>query len=238
LFAHEVRPLLAGRATGHLAAIRAQLGWLETALVRAVSMLLRDPKVPGVEPVDLELCIGVSQPSGEPPEYASVPMHLAHEGAERTLYIGGIIDRVDEGTGGRVVIDYKTASTSSIRRKAAKDALFEKHFQLLLYLRLMEHHRPSAQRVPLHGYLVSLREGTTSDDVGEVPSLRERVVDDAREDSLAAAVGRVVMPVLQGVLPPDAGDRCDECRLQRLCRVPLIAELSPDLDDNEDGGAA
>lgn len=247
LLAEEAAPLLAGRATGHLGAIQAQIGWLETALVRAVSMLAREPKVPGVEPVELEVQIGARQ-GDRAPDLPSVPLVLATEdGGSRTLWLGGIIDRVDEtpgssssGSGGqraRAVIDYKTASTGSVRRKAHRDALFETHFQLLLYLRLLEHHRPSGADTELHGYLVSLRDGTTSDDVHAVPALRARVLDDARPDGLAAGVARVVLPILEGTLPPDAGSRCESCRLQRVCRVPLAAEFAPDLDDAEEGGS-
>jgi RecB family exonuclease len=231
-------PLLAGRATGHLAAIRAQVGWLETALVRAVSMLSRDPKIAGVEPQEMELHIGVSI-AGQPPQLGPVPMLVknadepASDGA-RTLWFGGIIDRVDEGNGGRAVIDYKTAGTGAIRYKVKHDALFETHFQLLLYLRLLEHHRPTAAQVPLHGYLISLRDGTTSDDIGRVDNLRARITDDSRPDSLAAAIGRVMLPIIDGTLPPDVHDRCEDCRLQRLCRVPQLAELAPDLDDVEE----
>lgn len=247
LLAEEAAPLLAGRATGHLGAIQAQIGWLETALVRAVSMLAREPKVPGVEPVEFEVQIGARQ-GDRAPDLPSVPLVLPTEdGGSRTLWLGGIIDRVDEtpgssssGSGGqraRAVIDYKTASTGSVRRKAHRDALFETHFQLLLYLRLLEHHRPSGADTELHGYLVSLRDGTTSDDVHAVPALRARVLDDARPDGLAAGVGRVVLPILEGTLPPDAGSRCESCRLQRVCRVPLAAEFAPDLDDAEEGGS-
>jgi ATP-dependent helicase/DNAse subunit B len=196
-------------------------------------MLARDPPVPGVEPVEFEVQVGTAGRGPAPPPLGPVPLRLG----ERTIWLGGIIDRVDEGPRGRAVIDYKTAGTSSIRSKARKDALFDTHFQLLLYLRLLEHHRPSAPDATLHGYLVSLRDGTTSDDVGDLAELRARVLDDVREDGLAAGVGRVVLPILEGTLPPDAGERCESCRLQRLCRIPLSPEFAPDLDDPDEGGA-
>ncbi len=226
LLAEEAAPVIAFRATGHLGAIRAQIEWLETALVRAVSMLARDPRVGGVEPVDFEVAVGVGE--------GALPASSLEVGG-RTLWLGGVIDRIDEGAGARAVIDYKTSSTGAIRRKARVDALFEKHFQLLLYLRILEAHRPTPEGTSLHGYLVSLRDGTTSSDVAEVPDLRARVLDDAREDGLAAGVGRVVLPVLEGTLPPDAGDRCDTCRLQRICRIPLAPEFAPDIDDVDEG---
>jgi RecB family exonuclease len=232
LLATSAVPHLQGRAaTGHLGAIRAQIAWLETALVRAVSMLARDPVVAGVEPVDFEVRIGTPR-EGEP-GLASVPVLIG----KRTVFLGGIIDRVDEGDGHRVVLDYKSSGTGATRRKVRADALFEKHFQLLVYLRLLEHHQKTPEHTALHGYLVSLRDGTASDDVTEVVDLRARILDDARPDGLAASIGRVILPILEGTLPPDAGDRCDTCRLQRVCRVPLAAEFAPDLDDPIEGTA-
>ncbi|HEY4116713.1 MAG TPA: PD-(D/E)XK nuclease family protein [Byssovorax sp.] len=216
-------------ATGHLAAIRAQVAWLETALVRAVSMLARAPLVASVEPHDFEVRIGVGDQSA--PQEAAAFGAAPIEAHGRRLWLGGVIDRIDEGPTARAVIDYKTSSTGTIRRKAHRDVLFEKHFQLLLYLRLLEHHRPTPPHARLHGYLISLRDGTTSADVAEVPDLRARIVDDTRADGLAAGVARVILPILDGALPPDAGDRCEDCRLQRFCRVPLAAEFAPDLDD-------
>lgn len=242
LLALSAEPLLQGRAaTGHLGAIRAQIAWLETALVRAVSMLARDPVVPGVEPVDFEVRFGPAPAAaaGAPAAlvaaeaFASVPVQIG----ARTVFLGGIIDRVDEGEHHRVVIDYKSSGTGAIKRKVKRDALFEKHFQLLLYLRLLEHHRQTPEPTMLHGYLVSLRDGTTSDDVTEVEDLRARILDDTRADGLAAGVGRVILPILEGTLPPDAGDRCDTCRLQRVCRVPLAAEFAADLDDVDEGAS-
>ncbi len=229
----EMAPLLAGKATGHLRAIRAQIAWLKVALIRAVSTLARDPKVRGVEPVDFEVHIGTPARDGVSTHLGPVPMLLG----DTQIFVGGVIDRVDEGVGGRVVIDYKTASTSSIRRKAHKDALFVKHFQLLLYLRLLEHHRPTAPHTPMHGYLVSVKDGTTSDDVCDVEDLRARITDDTRADGLAHKIAEVVLPILQGTIPPDASSRCESCRLQRVCRVPLQAEFAADLDDSDDGAA-
>lgn len=223
LLAEEAAPLLAGRATGHLGAIRAQIGWLETALVRAVSMLARHPPVADVEPVELELQVGVGSSRG-PADCSAVPMKLSTtKGGPRTLWLGGIIDRVDEGPGGRAVIDYKTSRSSSLQRKVKADALFTKHFQLLLYLRVLEHHRPTAPGTPLHGYLVSLLDGTASADVARAPELRERLLDDEHPQGLAAGIARVIGPVLDGVAPPDPGDDCEGCRLRRACRLPLHA---------------
>ena len=78
----------------------------------------------------------------------------------------------------------------------------------------------------------------TSPDIGLTPELRARILDDSRADSLGQGIGRVLLPVLQGTLPPDAGVRCDECRLQRVCRVPLEGAFEPDPDERDDDGAA
>jgi RecB family exonuclease len=212
----EAGPLLAGGTTGHLAALAASIGFLKTTLLRVVLQLARRPPVDDVEPAAFEMQIGATQ-GGRAPELPAVPVMVDER---RTLFIGGIIDRVDEGPGGRVVVDYKTMAGARVQQKASPSALLSSHFQLLVYLRLLEHHRPTPSTTPLHGYLVSLKDGTTSTDVGELPDLRARVVDDARQDGLGRSLGRVVLPILDGTLPPDAGARCDDCRLQRVCRVP------------------
>ncbi|MCC7069939.1 MAG: PD-(D/E)XK nuclease family protein [Deltaproteobacteria bacterium] len=227
----EAAPLLAGRATGHLGAMQAQIAWLATALVRAVSMLAREPPVAGVEPTDLEVQVGAST-RARPAELSPVPMTVG----SHTLWFGGVIDRVDEGPGGRAVIDYKTASTSSIKGKVKGDALFTTHFQLPLYLRLLEHHRPTAADTTLHAYLVSLLDGTVSADLAALPELRARVLDDTHAEGLAAGIGRVLLPVLAGVLPADPNDRCDRCRVRRVCRVPLGADHAPHEPGDDEGG--
>ncbi len=90
----------------------------------------------------------------------------------------------------------------------------------------------------MHGYLLSLKDGTTSPDIAQTHDLRERVTDDSRADSLGQAIGRVVLPILQGTLPPDAGVRCAECRLQRVCRVPLEGVFEHDPDESDDEASA
>ena len=227
----EAAPLLAGGTTGHLAALAASVGFLKTTLLRVVLQLARRPLVEAVEPAAFEMQIGATQ-GGRAPELPSVPIVVDER---RTIFIGGIIDRVDEGQGGRVVVDYKTMSGARVQQKASPKALLSSHFQLLVYLRLLEHHRPTSTTTPLHGYLVSLKDGTTSKDVHELSDLRARVLDDGRDDGLARAIGRVVLPILDGTLPPDAGTRCDDCRLQRVCRVPVDAV---DVVDVVDGAGA
>lgn len=219
-------------ASGHLPALRAALHFMKTSLIRVVATVSAAPPVMGVEPRDFELQIGVNTATTTA---AGPPAPIAIGGG-RTIFLGGIIDRVDEGPGGRVVIDYKTMSAARVKEKAAPSTLFESHFQLLVYLRLLEHHRPTAPNTPLHGYLMSLKDGAASKDIGTTESLRLRVLDDSRDDSLGQAIGRVISPILDGTLPPDAGGRCTECRLQRVCRVPLEGAYHLDPDELEDDG--
>ncbi|MBM4281024.1 MAG: hypothetical protein FJ137_09780 [Deltaproteobacteria bacterium] len=226
-------PLLAGEGTGHLPTLAASVGYLKATLVRVVTQLARRPPLDDVEPAAFEMQIGATQ-GGRPPELGSVPVQVA---PGRTLWLGGIIDRVDEGPGGRAVVDYKTMTGARVRTKAGKAALLRSHFQLLVYLRLLEHHRPTGPTTLLHGYLVSLKDGTTSADVGELPDLRGLVVDDERPDGLGRAIGRVVLPILDGTLPPDAGVRCADCRLLRVCRVPQEVAIDSQFDGQADDHA-
>jgi RecB family exonuclease len=222
-------------ASGHHAALAAALRFMRSTLIRVVAAVSASPPVEGVEPRDFELQVG-TKAEGRPADLPPVPIEI---GDGRRIWLGGIIDRVDEGPVARAVVDYKTMSAARVREKAAPATLFESHFQLLVYLRLLEAHRPTPATTSLHGYLLSLKDGTTSPDIAATPELRARVLDDGRADSLGQAIGRVILPVLQGTLPPDAGVRCDECRLQRVCRVPLEGALEPDPDERDElGGTA
>ncbi len=222
-------------ASGHADAVAAGLRFMRPTLVRVVASLSAAPPVVGVEPSDFELQIG-AKAQGRDPDLASVPIDI---GGGRRIFVGGIIDRVDEGAGRRAVVDYKTMSASRVREKAAPSTLFESHFQLLLYLRLLEHHRPTSPDTELHGYLLSLKDGAISGDVFRTEDLRGRLLDDERDDSLGRSIGRVILPILDGTVPPDAGVRCVDCRLQRVCRVPLEGayDVDPDEVDDDGGGA-
>ncbi|MDP2341603.1 MAG: PD-(D/E)XK nuclease family protein [Deltaproteobacteria bacterium] len=223
----EAAPLLAGKTTGHLPALGAAVEFLKRTLLRVTMTLARRPAVEGVEPVDFELQIGATV-GGRPPTLGSVAVEVI---PGRKLWIGGVIDRVDEGSGGRAVVDYKTMSSSRVKQKASSSSLLQTHFQLFVYLRLLEHWRPTHPSVQLHGHLISLKDGGTSKDIGLLADLRARVMDDERADSLGRAIGRVVLPILDGTLPPDANDRCTDCRLQRVCRVPNEGIYASDPDE-------
>lgn len=235
----EAAPLLAGKTTGHLAALSASIAFLKRTLLRVTTTLARRPPVEGVEPVGFEVQIGArtrTRTGMREPDAPAVPVVVDDRG--RTLYLGGVIDRVDEGEGGRAVVDYKTMSASRVKEKASVSTLLQTHFQLLVYLRLLEATRPTNESVALHGHLISLKDGGTSKDVAlALPDLRARVLDDSREDGLARSIGRVILPILEGTVPPDANDRCVDCRMQRVCRVPLEGVYAIDPDEVAEEGA-
>ena len=89
----------AGRETGHLAALDANVAWLETSLTRTVTLLDQQPPVAGARPHRFELNIGVGKPD-KPPVAPPVALELDGE----TIYLGGEIDRVDRGDNVWVVV--------------------------------------------------------------------------------------------------------------------------------------
>jgi RecB family exonuclease len=223
-------PLLEGRATGHMAALRASISWLKEALIRSVTVLAHKPPVPGARPTSFELKVGTRGWEDDPHGLPPVPIKVG----DRTLFIGGEIDRVDEGDGRRVVVDYKNTTSAAVERKLKGDAVLETHFQLPLYLRLLEHHKPSPPGTQLCAYLIPLREGKVKTVLGEHLDFARRVVDDEREDGLAASMDRVVTPMLEGRVVPNEGNHCKRCRLSRVCRVPLAGTRlydGPDPDE-------
>lgn len=216
--------ILAARATrfvereapGHQAALRANIEWLGRTLVRTVTQLARNPPVPGAAPAYFELKVGTRGWQETKEALGPVPLRIG----ERELFFGGEIDRVDEGPGARVVVDYKNSTAAAVIDKLRASAVLKTHFQLPLYLRLLEHHRPTEPRTHLEAYLVSLREGVASRVLGREGELRRRILDDEREDGLARGIERVLAPLFEGTVVPDDGGHCKACRLARICRVP------------------
>jgi ATP-dependent helicase/DNAse subunit B len=207
---------LESEASGHQTVLHAYVAWLNTALLRLVSNLARNPPVSDVYPKAFELTVGLNR--GEATSFlGAIPIGVGLE----TLYFGGILDRVDEGEHARVVVDYKISNTASIRRKLDEKQVLHSHFQLPLYLRLLEHHRPTKNSTELLGYLISIADGTVSPLLGRqrVKDLRRRILDDVAPDGLAASLHELLSPVLAGVISADVSERCDECRLKRVCRM-------------------
>lgn len=203
-------------APGHQGALRANVEWLGRTLLRAMAQLARRPPVPGAEPTHFELKVGTRGWQESEGGLGPVPLSVGDE----SLWVGGEIDRVDEGGGARVVVDYKNSTAAAVIQKVQSKTLFKSHFQLPLYLRLLEYHRPTTGDARLMAYLVSLREGVASRVLGEREDLRRRILDDRAEDGLAQGIGRVLRPVLAGTMVPDVGAQCKDCRLVRVCRVP------------------
>jgi len=233
------KDMLDGKSTGHLAALRANIAWLSLALKRTVVTLARNPPVDGVAPTAFEIAVGLDAGDDEV-EHAFPPALLPV--GERQLYFGGIIDRVDKGAHARVVIDYKNSTGAAVRRKVHPKKIFSEHFQLPLYLRLLEEALPSSPQRQLYAYLVSLRDACASDVLGMAVPLRPRILDDEAEDGLAQGLHRVLTPLLDGTVVPDEGFFCDGCRIARVCRIPRGAFAGATLrvldqgmdDDTED----
>lgn len=232
-------PIRAGHETGHLAALDANVRWLKRSLRRTVVFLAENPPVRGAEPVAFELSIGVARrettPShGDPPRGpATITV------GDRTLYLGGEIDRVDlvrDARGHvttRVVVDYKSSTAYAVERKLHPKDLFTKHFQIPLYLRLLDHHAKT-QHADFAGYLVSLRDGVSSAVIGEDVELRRRVLDDTHERGLAKGIGRVVLPMLDGVIGATEGYACTYCRVSRVCRHDdVAADVAPPTETDD-----
>ncbi len=233
ILCQRAKRYLESEASGHQAVLYAYVAWLNTALLRLVSNLSKNPPVYGVYPKAFELAVGLNR--GEVASFlGAIPIKVGLE----TLYFGGILDRVDEGEHARVVVDYKISNTANISRKLDEKQVFQSHFQLPLYLRLLEHHRPSSTSTELLGYLVSIADGTVSPLLGRqrVKDLRRRILDDSAPDGLAASLHELLHPVLAGAVPADVSERCDECRLKRVCRVPSnITSLPTEAVITEEG---
>jgi hypothetical protein len=222
------RPYLeGGEATGHLGALRANVAWLAQSLVRTVSALAKKPPVEGAVPVHFELKIGTR--GWEQSEEPLRPVLL--QVGERQLWFGGEVDRIDECAGKRVVVDYKNSTEGAIYKKLKPENLFVTHFQLPLYLRLLEAQMPTPDGTELLSYLVSLRDGVASPVVGEGGVLRRRIFDERAATGLSQGLARVLDPIFDGALSTDEGGHCSGCRLARVCRVPVATERGLD-DDN------
>lgn len=210
-----------GEATGHLAALAANVAWLSQSLVRTVTSLARNPPVPGAVPRHFELKVGTRGYEETREAIGPLPLVIGGE----TLYFGGEIDRVDEGEGVRVIVDYKHSTARAVYKKLRPESLLTTHFQLPLYMRILEQGAlATSEHTELLGYLVSLRDGAASDVIGQGGVLRRRLFDEHAQTGFPRAVARVLLPILEGVVVPMEGEHCDGCRLSRICRVPSAVE--------------
>ncbi|MDA0712399.1 MAG: PD-(D/E)XK nuclease family protein, partial [bacterium] len=208
---------LSKAVSGHQAVLWAYVQWLETALFRLVSNLANNPPIENVVPQAMEMAVGVG--GGKDKRLDSMPLSWDDE----TLYFGGIIDRFDEGESSRVVVDYKLSSAAAISRNVEEKRVFHSHFQLPLYLKLLEYHYPTTEKINLFGYLVSISDGAISPVLGlnRIKDFKRRIKNDIDPDSLLSGLKELINPVLQGAFPADISDRCDACKFKRVCRVSL-----------------
>ncbi|MFZ9885996.1 MAG: PD-(D/E)XK nuclease family protein [Myxococcota bacterium] len=210
-----------GEATGHLAALAANVAWLSQSLVRTVTSLARNPPVQGAVPRYFELKVGTRGYEETTEALGPLPLQIGGQ----TLYFGGEIDRVDEGDGVRVIVDYKHSTARAVYKKLRPESLLTTHFQLPLYMRILEQGAlATSENTELLGYLVSLRDGAASDVIGHGGVLRRRLFDEQAQTGFPQAVARVLLPILEGIVVPMEGEHCDGCRLSRICRIPSSVE--------------
>lgn len=189
--------------------VQAQAHYLALMLKRCISNLLKQEAWPTqLCPVSLEERVGLD---GDP-----VPFVLG----DHTIFMGGIVDRVDEDSTTRLVLDYKLSSTQRVRQMTKADAILESHFQLPIYLWLLEQKRPTPHSSQLCAALVSVRDGTLG------PILGQEVFTDARQKLLGTGDGSlkerleaVLLPLYAGDFRPNPSSACDTCHLGHVCRV-------------------
>lgn len=184
--------------------IRAQMMWLSLVIERAVSNLLKDPAFEKLRPAHLEYSLGFDD------------QHFEMMLGDEKLFLGGIVDRVDEGADEVAIIDYKMSSAISLRQKASEKEVFKTHFQLPLYSRLILSAHPQLRDKEISGYLISIRDGACIRVKGD---FKDRVLDDTRDDSLKAAISDVMLPVLQGNFEAKENANCPTCYLKAVCRI-------------------
>lgn len=211
LFWQEAANFSENWKNGNELAARARLGWLHSSLQKMVYFLGNHPPVACVEPQEFEFAIGTS---------SSTHHAIAIKMNDYTIYFGGIIDRVDESAQMRIVIDYKMSSKAVIQSKTREKEFLKTHFQIPLYLRLLEEIRPSKNK-DLGGYLLSIKDAAAGNVIGfdKFTNIRELISDDSLEDGLAQSAFRVLQPLLESFAPADVNDACPSCSFAQVCRV-------------------
>jgi hypothetical protein len=191
------------------AILKAQMLWLSLVIERAISNMLKTPPVSGVNPKHFEYSVGFGDPS--------FPISIGSE----EVFLGGIIDRVDEGPDGVAVFDYKMSTAPTLRQKGSEKEFLQTHFQLPLYARLVLSANPELRDKNIYASLLSIRDGAATPVLGAdiVRDLKDRVLDDDREDGLVAAIRRVMTPVLDGHFEAKENASCTSCYLKAVCRI-------------------
>lgn len=173
--------------TMHPGVWQATMLWLGEALERLISNLEKNPPFEEASPVEFE--------ARKRPFKLQIGQDL--------IFIGGVIDRVDRAADLDIVVDYKLSTLSTLRMKFAQKEILKTHFQIPIYLRLLNSSRQ------LLGYPISIRDGAP----GPLIDMTERLSE------LDEALQGVIEPVLKGHISQDIGDNCENCRLKRVCRV-------------------
>ena len=180
----------------HLGVWKANLIWLEEALERLVSNLARNPPIEHAKSVKFEYR----------------PRSWKMQVAEDEIYVGGIIDRVDQSPDAQIVIDYKMSAMSALKMRFAAKELLQTHFQIPIYLKLLESDEIRKGQIGQRrfiGYPISIQDGGPGPMIDMTHKMPE----------LEQALQNLLAPVLQGSVPSDVQTACRECRLKRVCRV-------------------
>jgi len=184
--------------------IEANLSWLTLILERTVSNLLKNPPSENSLPTYFEHAVGFDSPQS----VVAIGQY--------SLYLAGIIDRVDIGKDAVAIVDYKLSTMSMLRQRANEKALLESHFQMPLYLRVLLEQHPELRDKEISAFLISVRDGSIMRLKGD---LKGRAIHDERDDSLSTAINRVMAPVLEGKFEPQKNENCPSCYLKQVCRA-------------------
>lgn len=195
------------------------LQWLKDVIMRLVRKLESDIAVDGVKPAFVEKKLGFGELEKMGPGHRGEDRSISFQWGKDRIYLRGIVDRVDVGPRARVVVDYKMSNAMAISEKVRSGNILTKHFQIPLYLWLLEQANPSESNVDLLGYLVSIKDAAISRIVGvKDADFREKLVNPEREDSLVNSMGRVISPLISGDIEFEPGPHCDFCQLAPACR--------------------
>jgi hypothetical protein len=177
----------------HPGVFRATILWLGEALERLISNLEKNPPIENAKPVQFEYS----------------PKASALEVGSEKIFIGGVIDRVDQSPDAKIVVDYKLSALSALRMRFAAKEILKTHFQIPVYLRLLNPSPAMGERATLLGYPISIKDGAP----GPVIDMTDRMPE------LDQALQALLEPVLKGYVPADIQTSCTNCRLKRVCRV-------------------
>jgi len=193
ILAKESEHFLLKNPDVHRGVWKAMTTWLQESLERLVSNLEKNPPILSAKPVAFEQKLG--------------PMSI--QIGQDTIFIGGVVDRIDQSSDSNIVIDYKLSSLSSLKMRMGPKEILKTHFQIPVYLKLLSSFPPLKKggQGGFLGYPISIKDG------GPGPLINMT----GRFEELDQAISSLLEPILQGVLELSE-ESCRDIRLKRLCR--------------------